>query len=73
MSRRTSATGPGAARQAAPPAGSRCSATGTALKVGSEALAYKNPLLQVSPPWAASRGARTRASRDPEGTWTGLR
>ena len=67
MSRRINVTGPGGARQAAPPAESRCSASGAALKVSSEThktltpLAYKNLLLQGSPPWAGSRGARTRA------------
>ena len=80
MSRRTSVTGPGGARQAAPPAGSRCSASGTALKVGSET--HKNPdSSSLQKPFVAGFATMGRLQRskdegkdrDPEGTRTCLR
>ena len=75
MSRRTSVAGPGGARQAAPPAGSRCSASGTALKVGSET--HKNPdSSSLQKPFVAGFATMGRLQRskdegkdrDPEGT-----
>ena len=80
MSRRTSVTGPGGARQAAPPAGSRCSASGAVLKVGSET--HKNPdSPSLQKPCVAGFATMGRLQlskdegkdRDPEGTRTGLR
>ena len=73
-------TSPGSARQAAPPAGSRCSASGTALKVGSET--HKNPdSSSLQKPLVAGFATMGRLQlskdegkdRDPEGTRTGLR
>ena len=77
VSKRTSVIGPRSARQAAPPAGSRCSASGTVPKVGSET--YKNPdssSLQKPPVAGLATMGRLQLSkdedrdRDPEGTRT---
>ena len=79
-SRLTSVTSLGGARQAALPAGSRCSASGTPLKVSSET--HKNPdFSRLQKPLVAGfatmgrpQGSKDEGKdRDPEGTRTGLR